>query len=348
MASNRFPGACKTCGQSVPAEAGELRKEQGAWAVYHPGCLPPPPPGWHTGLLGSYDCETTGRDPLTARLVSAAFVTSDGGRHDFLVDPGVEIPPETTAVHGITTEHARAHGSAPRDALERIAALLAGHLSGGHPLVVFNAPYDLTLLEVELERHGLRPLSQRVGRIEPVIDPLVIDKAVDRFRKGKRNLESQCAHYGVRIEGAHDAAVDAVAALEVAKALAVRYPEVGGATPGELHLRQAAWKAAAEEEFAAYRQSKGEAYQAEPGWPVRHLPVRPAPIAAELPMHRLPVPEQAVPAQQPHEPETTALPEPALPEVPRPAQAEPRPASAQEAPDRPGIADLPSAPDALF
>jgi DNA polymerase III subunit epsilon len=269
MATNRFPGSCKTCGTQVPAEQGELRKEQGGWVVYHPGCLPAPAPGWHTGVLGSYDCETTGRDPLTARLVSASFVTSDGGRHDFLVDPGVPIPPETTAVHGITDEQVREHGSDPAEALERIAGLLAAHLSAGLPLVVFNAPYDLTLLEMELERHSLRPLVARVGRIEPVIDPLVIDKAVDRFRKGKRNLESQCAHYGVRIEGAHDAAVDAIAAMEVAKALAERYPEVGEAGPLELHRQQERWKAASEESFAAYRQSRGEPYVAEPGWPVR-------------------------------------------------------------------------------
>jgi DNA polymerase-3 subunit epsilon len=272
MATNRFPGSCKTCGTQVLAEQGELRKEQGAWVVYHPNCLPAPVPGWHTGVLGSYDCETTGRDPLTARLVSASFVTSDGRRYDFLVDPGVPIPPETTAVHGITDEQVREHGTDPAEALDRIAELLAAHLSAGLPLIVFNAPYDLTLLEVELERHGLRPLVARAGRIEPVIDPLVIDKAVDRFRKGKRNLESQCAHYGVRIEGAHDAAVDAIAALEVAKALAERYPEVGEATPLELHRQQEQWKAASEEDFAAYRLRRGEAYMAEPGWPVRQRP----------------------------------------------------------------------------
>ena len=46
MATNRFPGTCKTCGTQVPAEAGELRKEQGAWVVYHPACLPAAGPGW--------------------------------------------------------------------------------------------------------------------------------------------------------------------------------------------------------------------------------------------------------------------------------------------------------------
>src|SRR5579875_3388114 len=264
MAQNRYAGACKTCGRTVPAEAGELRKDGGAWIVYHVECLPAPPPGWHTGLLGSYDCETTGTDPFSARLVSAAFVTSAGTRREFLVDPGVEIPAEAAAVHKITTEYARAHGAKPAEALEQIAVLLAEHLGAGAPLVVFNAPFDLTLLEAELERNGLRPLHERVAAICPVIDPLIIDRTLDKYRKGSRTLESQCAHYGVAIENAHDAFADALAAMEVAKALAVRYPEVATARAEDLHARQVQWKADAEADFAAYKARRGEQHTPEP------------------------------------------------------------------------------------
>jgi DNA polymerase-3 subunit epsilon len=269
MAPNRYAGACKTCGDTVPAEAGELRRESGAWAVYHAGCLPAPAPGWHSGLLGSYDCETTGTDPFSSRLVSAAFVTSAGARHEFLVDPGVEIPAEAAAVHGISTEHARTHGSDPVAALERIAVLLAEHLGAGAPLIVFNAPFDLTLLEAELERHGLKALRDRVPAIAPIVDPLLIDRTLDRFRKGSRTLESQCSHYGVAIENAHDACSDALAAMGVAKAQALRFPELAAASASELHAQQVEWKVAAEEDFAAYKARRGESYIAEPGWPLR-------------------------------------------------------------------------------
>ena len=269
MAPNRYAGACKTCGDTVPAEGGELRRETGSWAVYHASCLPAPAPGWHSGLLGSYDCETTGTDPFSARLVSAAFVTSVGDRHEFLVDPGVEIPEGAAAVHGISTEHARAHGAKPEEALERIAALLADHLGAGAPLIVFNAPFDLTLLEAELERHGLKALRDRVEAVAPIVDPLLIDRTLDRYRKGSRTLEAQCGHYGVTIENAHDACADALAALEVATAQVLRFPELAEASAAELHARQAEWKVAAEEDFAAYRARRGEAYVPEPGWPVR-------------------------------------------------------------------------------
>ena len=269
MAPNRYAGTCKTCGGTVPEEGGELRRDLGGWIVYHAGCLPAPAPGWHTGLLGSYDCETTGTDPFAARLVSAAFVTSAGVRHEFLVDPGVEIPAEAAAVHGISTEHARTHGAEPADALERIAALLAEHLVKGAPLVVFNAPYDLTLLEAELDRHGLKALRDRVPAVAPIVDPLIIDRTMDRYRKGSRTLEAQCAHYGVTIENAHDACADAVAAMEVARAQAARYPELAEASLAELHSRQVEWKAVVEAEFAEYKASRGEPFTREPGWPIR-------------------------------------------------------------------------------
>ena len=58
----------------------------------------------------------------------------------------------------------------------------------------------------------------------------------------------------------------------MAKALAERYPEVGQASPIELHRQQEQWKEASEREFAAYRQKRGEAYVPEPGWPVRERP----------------------------------------------------------------------------
>ncbi|HEY3873078.1 MAG TPA: exonuclease domain-containing protein [Actinocrinis sp.] len=269
VTANRYAGACKTCGRTVPAEAGELRKQAEAWVVYHVECLPAPSPGWHTGLLGSFDTETTGTDPFAARLVSAAFVTSAGGRREFLVDPGVEIPAEATAVHGISTEQARTLGARPQAALDEIAALLAGHLAAGAPLIVFNAPFDLTLLEAELARHGLEPLGRRAGAIRPVVDPLLIDRTLDKYRKGSRTLEAQCAHYGVTIKNAHDACADAVAAMEVAKAQAAKFSELAEASLADLHDRQVVWSEASERDYAAYRARRGESHTPQVGWPVR-------------------------------------------------------------------------------
>jgi DNA polymerase III epsilon subunit-like protein len=77
---------------------------------------------WHTGRLAAFDIETTGTDPESDRIVTAAIslvgAELPGEHHAWLIDPGIEIPAGAAAVHGITTERARAEG---RDAAARVA-----------------------------------------------------------------------------------------------------------------------------------------------------------------------------------------------------------------------------------
>ena len=78
-----------------------------------------------------------------------------------------------------------------------------------------------------------------------MLDPRVLDKHLDRYRKGRRTLTDLCAHYGVTLEGAHDAAADALAALDVVRALGRRFAtRLERLSPAELHTLQAAWHAA--------------------------------------------------------------------------------------------------------
>jgi DNA polymerase-3 subunit epsilon len=138
------------------------------------------------------------------------------------------------------------------------------------PVVVYNAPFDLTLLDEELRRYALSPLVAPGGRTGPVIDPLVLDRALDRYRRGKRTLEAACGVYGVVLDGAHDAGADALAAVRVARALALRYPEVGQEDPAALQDRQALWYAAWAEDFASWLRRKGNAdAEVDRDWPLR-------------------------------------------------------------------------------
>jgi DNA polymerase III epsilon subunit-like protein len=100
-----------------------------------------------------------------------------------------------------------------------VVAALRDLLDAGIPVVAYNAPFDFSLLKYEALRHGIPPILEP----SPVIDPLVLDKAHDRFRRGKRTLEAVAAHYAVPLVGAHDAAADAIAAGRVAQALARRF-----------------------------------------------------------------------------------------------------------------------------
>ncbi len=117
-------------------------------------------------------------------------------------------------------------------------------------------------------RHGVAPLVDPA----PVIDPLVIDKAYDRWRRGKRTLEVVAAHYAVRLDGAHDASADAVAAGRVAQALAERFAPWLPPTANELHTRQIAWARAQAASLTDYFIQIGRLDRAERldgSWPVR-------------------------------------------------------------------------------
>lgn len=226
------------------------------------------------GRLAVFDLETTGVDVDTARIVSACIaVLGDDGtiveRWDWLADPGIEIPDGAAAVHGINTERARALGRPAPDVVAEIAQSLRVLFGLGIPLVVYNAPYDLTLLDRECRRHQLTPLVT----MSPVIDPLVMDKAVDRFRKGKRTLEVTAELYGVTLDGAHDAGADAIAAGRVAQALVNRYPDEFDVPLAQLHDRQQTWYAEQAASFADYiRRVKGDdGYVADTAWPIRPL-----------------------------------------------------------------------------
>jgi len=221
--------------------------------------------------LAVFDLETTGIDVETCRIVSATVAVLDHNgtaveRIDWLVDPGVDIPAGATNVHGITTEHAAEHGRVAAEAVAEIVTALRGHLSDGLPIVAYNAPYDLTLLDREALRYGIAPLISP----SPVVDPLVIDKAVDKYRKGKRTLEVTSAFYGVTLDDAHDAGADAIAAGRVAQAIHRAHEDALPATLDEMHALQVTWYRQQAESFQEYmRRGRDPEFLADTAWPQR-------------------------------------------------------------------------------
>jgi len=231
-----------------------------------------PVSGFEWDRLAVFDLETTGVDIESARIVSACIAVLGAGgsvleRTDWLADPGIEIPDAAAAVHGLTTERARTEGRDAAEVAAEITTRLRQLFAEGVPLVVYNAPYDLSLLDRECRRHDIEPLDV----ISPVIDPLVIDKAVDRYRKGKRTLDVTAGLYGVSLDDAHDAGADAVAAGRVAQALRRKYTDQLAVSLDDLHGRQEVWYREQALSFQSYiRNSKGdESFVADTAWPVR-------------------------------------------------------------------------------
>jgi DNA polymerase-3 subunit epsilon len=227
-------------------------------------------PDW-AKQIAVFDLETTGLDLAEARIVTACAVELDasgnvvGTNSEWLANPGIEIPTQASDVHGVTTEIAVRDGRPADIVVGELVATLRDFFARGLPVVAYNAPYDFTILHYEALRHGLEPL-----KLGAVIDPLVIDKFKDKYRKGKRRLENAAEFYQVPLDDAHNATADAVAAGRVAQAIARRWAGELPATAAELHAAQVQWSATIDADFESYmRRSVNPDFTATRGWPLK-------------------------------------------------------------------------------
>ena len=227
---------------------------------------------WTAAPLGAFDLETTGPEPLEARIVTACVVpghttgTARPAALNWLLDPGIDIPDGAAAVHGVTTARARAEGDNYEDGYRSIRDTLESEWALGHVIAIYNAAYDLTIINAEGLRLGYPPLV-----VGPVIDPFVVDRELDKYRKGKRILAVTCQHYGVRLDNAHSSDGDSYATLDLTRAVASRYPgDLERLTSAELMTMQARWHKARQDDFRAYLQRTGKDASGVCGeWPLR-------------------------------------------------------------------------------
>lgn len=226
--------------------------------------------GW-TNELAVFDLETTGLNLRQARIVTACALRINnsgavvGDNNEWLANPGIEIPEAAANVHGITTEIARESGEDPAKVVSELLATLRGFFDAGLPVVAYNAPYDFTILHHEAIRHGLEPLENPM----PIIDPLVLDKFVDTYRKGKRTLQVTASIYGVKLDDAHNATADAVAAGRVAQAIAAAHADKLPSDVFELHRAQIEWSAKQDESYEKFRRGSIPDFTVQRGWPLK-------------------------------------------------------------------------------
>lgn len=183
------------------------------------------------GRMLAWDLETTAQSPLEARIVTATTVDIRPRKKPIVTNwlsdvDGEEIPPETTAIHGVDTAHARKHGRPLRDVVNELCGALSFVASVNVPNVGHNiGTYDHCVLACEARRFDLQPHD--VGLI---VDTVVIDRAMNRrYGKDAHTLSSACRAYNIVLteEEAHTSAGDALAAARLAWKLAKRFPLVG-------------------------------------------------------------------------------------------------------------------------
>src|SRR5690606_38877192 len=115
------------------------------------------------------DTETTGTRPSVDRVVQIGVCRIERGEvtgfFSSLVDPGIPIPAEASAVHGITDDDVR---GAPRLAEVFANSTVRALLEGAQP-GAYIAPFD---------RHFVPPFGDWTW---PWLDCLTVVRVVDRF-----------------------------------------------------------------------------------------------------------------------------------------------------------------------
>lgn len=206
---------------------------------------------WSDIPIAVIDFETTGREAGKDRIVEVGVVRFAGttvrDRHSILVNPGIPIAPDASAVHGIKDEDV-ADEPPLEEVMPRLIALLDGHLP-----VAYNAEFDRTFLHAEFTRVGARlelpeHLPPALQREVVWVDPLVWTRELLRELKS-RSLGDVCAHLGIELERAHRATDDAEATGHVLMRMADQMP----ARYGELIRLQGRYGARHEAELSAWR-----------------------------------------------------------------------------------------------
>ncbi len=176
-----------------------------------------------TRPLAFLDVESTGANWKTDRIIDLAIIKKhpDGTEEALLfhAHPGMPIPPESTAVHGIRDEDVV--GRPPFEELaDSIATALEGCDLAGYNLLRF----DIPIIQMEFKR---------AGRVFPMEGRRIVDVQRIFHRKEPRDLSAAVRFYcGESHDTAHSALGDTQATLQVLLGQLERYPDLPDSVEG--------------------------------------------------------------------------------------------------------------------
>ena len=167
--------------------------------------------------LAFFDLETTGTDPARDKIVEISILKIEpGGERESVtrrINPERPIPKEASAVHGILDADVATAPTFPQVARELLALLADADLAG------FNVRrFDVPLLDREFRECGCDlALAER----------RIVDAMTIFHRKEPRDLTAAVRFFLDRDHaGAHGAAADVLASLDVLEAQLARYPDL--------------------------------------------------------------------------------------------------------------------------
>ena len=160
-----------------------------------------------------FDLETTGINIVKDRIVEISYVkVFPNGKEETKtrrINPGMPIPPESTAIHGITDEDVK---DCPT--FKEIAKSLATQIEGCDLAGYNSNRFDIPMLAEEFLRAGVDiDLNRRK----------FIDVQTIFHKMEQRTYKFYC---NKSLENAHTAEADTLATYEVLKAQLDRYPDL--------------------------------------------------------------------------------------------------------------------------
>ncbi len=135
------------------------------------------------------DTETTGFEPDEGhRIIEIGcleihnYIQTGRTFHAYL-NPDRDVPPDATAVHGITTAFL-----ADKPTIDLMIEPFLEFI-GNTPLVIHNAPFDLKFLNAELKKLGYKALAN------PIVDTVIMARKM--FPGQPANLDALCRRYKI-------------------------------------------------------------------------------------------------------------------------------------------------------
>ncbi len=206
---------------------------------------------WAAAPLAIIDFETTGLDATKERILEIGVICFDAGavstKHNWLVNPGIPVPEQARAVHGISDDDLK-HAPSFAQVIAEVSEVLKGRIP-----VAYNASFDRGFLHAERDRLTSTPSDLPPALRSDVtwIDPLIWARELQKKERSKK-LADVAERLGVKLEQAHRASDDAHATGLVLMAFAKDLPT----SYGELIRLQSSYSARQDADRASWRNKK--------------------------------------------------------------------------------------------